>query len=113
MAQDRWLAEQQLKAQERQRKTGFFGGLLQTLGGLAGGGALFSDRRLKQNVEKVSQVGPLGFYSWDWKDGSGSSLGFMADEVEKWHPSAVSTDDAGLQLVNYGDVFRQLAAEGY
>jgi hypothetical protein len=64
----------------------------------AGGGAglamLFSDRRLKENIRPVGEIGPLTVYDWDWipevKDlGLTMTRGFIADEVEAVFPKYV------------------------
>ena len=44
----------------QQAKTQFINQLL------TGAGALFSDRRLKENIRPVSEIGPLTVYDWDW-----------------------------------------------
>lgn len=65
-----------------------------------------SDIRLKTNIRRIGTT-PRGFnaYSWDWKDGSGSSMGVIAQEVQAIEPSAVAANDAtGFLKVNYGRV---------
>jgi hypothetical protein len=63
------------------------------LGGLAqmGGAAItrYSDRRLKTNIRQIGEKWGFPWYTWDWKDGTGSSEGVMADEVEAVLPQAV------------------------
>lgn len=63
------------------------------LGGLAnlGSSAImkWSDRRLKTNIQPAGEKWGLPWYTWDWKDGTGSSEGVMADEVEAVMPEAV------------------------
>lgn len=58
----------------------------------------FSDPRLKTNVVRVSELGDLGVYQWDWieeaKDTSiytQPTLGFMADEVADKYPEFAGT----------------------
>lgn len=61
-----------------------------------------SDERLKTNIRKVGEV-PLPVYEWDWKDGSGSSSGVLAQELEQVMPEAVLTaPGSGLKAVDYG-----------
>jgi len=69
------------------------------LGGLAGlvmqGYSTFSDRRLKENIEKVGEKDGLNWYSWTWNDKAkdlgleGEGEGFLADEVELLYPHLV------------------------
>ncbi len=82
------LADQQANAAASQN-------LIGTAAGVAA--LFFSDPALKTNIEKVSEVGGLGIYQWDWipeAEGtiiaSGLGLGFMADEVQKMYPEFVS-----------------------
>lgn len=66
-----------------------------------------SDRKFKINIEplndSLSVVKSLNGVSFDWKDGSGSSYGFIAQDVEKIIPHAVtkSNDNYG---VNYSTI---------
>lgn len=74
-----------------------------TLGALAGGAGLlkmFSDRRLKSNIEKVADH-PNGFGIYEYDIFGRRERGVMADEVEKIVPEAVSTDKSGFQVVDY------------
>jgi hypothetical protein len=56
-----------------------------------------SDITLKENVETVSNsleiLKSLRGVSFDWKDGSGSTLGVIAQEVEEVLPQLVSTSE--------------------
>lgn len=80
------------------------------MGGLAslGGAAMmapvgtFSDRRLKKNLANIGQH-PSGVprYVWDWKDGSGSDYGVMAQDLFAVRPDAVVDMGNGLLGVNY------------
>lgn len=72
------------------------------VGGLAtlGGAAIKSDRRLKRNIRFKSIRNGHRWYSWDWRDGSGSSEGVIAQQVQKTHPEAVVLQD-GFLAVNY------------
>jgi len=61
--------------------------------------AFASDRRLKTNITKIGTTDQgNNLYSWDWKDGSGSSVGVMADEV----PDRVLMRSDGYLMVDYG-----------
>lgn len=77
------------------------------MGGLMGlGGAIFSDIRLKDNIEKLGTIGKgLNFYSFTYKDGfdlpQGKQYGVMAQEVEKVMPEAVIEMPNGYKAVRY------------
>lgn len=77
---------------------------------LGKGLASLSDRRLKTNVEDTGErVGPLVVYTFDYlRDDypdldmpSGRQRGFMADEVERYYPQAVSVNPHGYKVVDY------------
>lgn len=71
-------------------------------GALVAGAALKSDIRLKKNLRKIGDH-PAGVsrYSWDWKDGSGSSYGVIAQELQAIRPDAVQTMPSGFLGVRY------------
>ena len=65
----------------------------------------FSDRQLKENVEKIDnpleRLMSLNGYVWDWKQPiNQQSAGVMADEIEKVLSEAV-TEHNGLKMVDY------------
>ena len=66
-----------------------------------------SDANLKTNiiplVDALSYVSKLNGVSFDWKDGTGSSYGMVAQEVEKVLPHAVS-DNGSHKSINYSAV---------
>lgn len=76
------------------------GTIASTVGGLA---SIFSDRRLKRDIEKVG-VFPdgLGIYAYRYVMGAKRILGVMADEVAKYRPWALGPVRAGYATVNYG-----------
>lgn len=66
--------------------------------------AMFSDRRLKTNIELLGKAANgLSIYRYDFLEGWGGKgeIGFMADEVELLHPEAVSVHESGFKMVNY------------
>lgn len=76
--------------------------------------ASFSDPRLKENVEQVSQIQDLAVYQWDWiPEVKGSivdkcgNLGFMADEVEAKYPHHVG-EFGGFKVINYTGLLNEL-----
>jgi len=81
-----------------------FGGLGKFMG--AGGfAALFSDERLKENIKKVGEANDgQNIYAYNYKDDpmKRTTLGLMAQEVEKVRPEAVVKDlFSGFKMVNY------------
>lgn len=81
-----------------------FGGLGKFMG--AGGFAsLFSDERLKENIKPVGKSHDgQNIYQYNYKDDplKRTTLGLMAQEVEKVKPEAVHKDPfSGFKMVNY------------
>jgi hypothetical protein len=80
------------------------------LGGLMGGAAamskagMFSDPRLKENVKEVGvdQRTALTLYEFNYLGDDKRYRGVMADEVEMVYPDAVSRDEDGFMMVDYG-----------
>lgn len=77
-------------------------------------GNFFSDRNLKENIEKIGDIGPLSLYQWDWipetKDmliSKFPTMGFVADEVKKHFPEFVK-DFYGFDSVNYSGLLDEL-----
>ena len=67
-----------------------------------------SDATKKTNVQTIEgaqeTVQQLNGVTFDWVDGSGSSYGFIAQEIEKVLPHAVVTSAEGVKSVNYSAV---------
>lgn len=65
-----------------------------------------SDETYKTNVVRLENVRQLldkiSGYSFDWKDGTGSSYGVLAQEVEKVMPNAVTNGER--KTVNYAAI---------
>jgi hypothetical protein len=70
---------------------------------LAGAAApiVFSDRRLKSNIERIG-THKLGIGLYEYDIFGGRQQGVMADEAEKVMPQAVSMHPSGYKMVNYG-----------
>jgi hypothetical protein len=63
---------------------------------------IFSDRRLKEDIEKVGEfTDGLGVYEFRYKDGTERFRGVMADEVEKLRPWALGPVVDGYATVIY------------
>jgi hypothetical protein len=70
----------------------------------------FSDRRLKEDVERIGEGdNGLPIYKYRYKGEPETHIGFMADEVEKVRPDAVGTHSTGYKTVDYD---RATKAEG-
>ena len=80
------------------------GGLLKK--GASWVGSLFSDRRLKNNIEKIGELNGHNWYMWDWnivanKMGlEGKSEGVLADELVNTNPECIGILD-GFMIVDY------------
>jgi hypothetical protein len=96
-----------LTQQTTQRETGV-GDILGTAAQLAGTYFMFSDERLKENIEYVGKSNGHNIYIWDWNDKAKElgiddpTKGVIAQEVIKYMPEAVSKDANGYYMVNYG-----------
>src|SRR6185369_9374972 len=76
------------------------GSIASTVGGIA---SIFSDRRLKRDIERVGEFSDgLGIYAYRHVMGIKRVLGVMADEVAKLRPWALGPTRAGYATVNYG-----------
>lgn len=76
------------------------GTIASTVGGIA---SIFSDRRLKEDVEKVGELPDgLGLYRFRYLGGVMRFVGVMADEVARLRPWALGPTVAGYQTVNMG-----------
>ncbi|MEH6525913.1 MAG: tail fiber domain-containing protein [Sneathiella sp.] len=74
----------------------------------------FSDIRLKENIEKISDVRGLGIYQWDWRPETDGTLvelcgniGFMAHEVQDVYPEFVH-EFSGIKVINYPALLKEL-----
>jgi hypothetical protein len=94
--------------QGQQNNSNMFGALANLggsyLGSTAGSAAfasLFSDRRLKENINYVGKRNGHRLYAYNYKGKPGRYIGVMAQEVKKIKPDAVITLN-GYLAVNYG-----------
>ncbi len=83
----------------------FWGGIGK-LGGQIGAAAISaSERRLKKNIEKISEDHRgFGIYCFEYIPDDlpkGRRIGFMVDEVEPVCPEAIVMDTAGRKCINY------------
>jgi len=77
--------------------------------------AMFSDERMKENIKFVEQTpNGINIYDFDYKPefkdlaGHGRFRGVMAQEIEKFIPSAVKTMFNGYKAVDYSIVFPEV-----
>lgn len=76
------------------------GSIASTVGGIA---SIFSDRRLKTDIEKIGvEPDGLGIYLFRYIGQAARVAGVMADEVAKLRPWALGPRVAGFATVNYG-----------
>lgn len=76
------------------------GSIASTVGGIA---SIFSDRRLKHNIEKIGEKADgLGVYRYSYLGQVSRLIGVMADEVARLRPWALGRTIAGYATVNYG-----------
>ena len=76
------------------------GSIASAVGGIA---SIFSDRRLKRDIERVDEFSDgLGVYEYRYVMSAKRVLGVMADEVAKLRPWALGPKRAGFATVNYG-----------
>lgn len=72
--------------------------------GKGGGGAQFSDRRLKKNIKQIgTRSDGLGIYEFEYIWGGARQIGLMAQEVQSVYPGAVS-ESGGYLMVDYSKV---------
>lgn len=77
---------------------------LQTLGGLGMMGlGIFSDERLKEDIELIGERGGHKWYSYRyiWDAPGTRHEGVMAQDIEQTRPDAVATHENGFKVVNY------------
>lgn len=99
--------QNQLQAHQNQMGGigGLFGSVLGAAGQAGGFGALFSDRRLKTDIQRIGQTdGGLPLYSYRYIDGGPVQIGVMADEAQAVFPDAVIEDASGFLKVDYGRI---------
>lgn len=96
------LAQAQYQgAQAQAAQPGMFDTLLQTAATAAPYIAMFSDERLKENIELVGHEMGYNIYEFDYRDGSGRYRGVMAQNVLEIEPEAVVEHSNGFLMVNY------------
>lgn len=99
---DQYNAQMQQYQMQQAQQQQMLGGLLGLGGNLA---MAFSDRRLKADIERIGENGPLGVYRFRylWDVPGTERIGYMADEVLRVKPEAVS-EVGGWLAVDYGQL---------
>ena len=88
-------------------------GLGNILGSAAQLGGMYllgqSDERLKENIKPIGKSeNGHNLYTWNWNDKAKElgvndpTTGVIAQEIMKYMPEAVITDENGYYMVNYG-----------
>lgn len=94
----------QTSAYNAGQQSGGMGGLGSVLGGAASLYTAFSDARLKKDVRKIADDRRgFGWYEFSYTWGGPRHIGVLAQEVEKFVPSAVS-EIGGLKAVDYAQL---------
>ena len=75
---------------------------------------LFSDERLKEDIKLVGEIAGQNLYTWNWRDtnvtksfAGDAGIGFIAQEVEKNLPHAVTTDKSGYKKITLAEIFKE------
>lgn len=74
--------------------------------------AMFSDRRLKTDIEQVGSHGTLGLYRFRFIGQDDLHVGVMADEVAIHAPYALGSEIGGYATVDYSKLGLQHLVEG-
>ncbi len=97
-ALDRESAKQIASNQEDASMWGAIGSAAVTIGAAA----LFSDRRLKENIKRIgTNLLGIGIYEFNYLWDKVKHIGVMADEVKQIMPKAVIRHSSGYDMVNY------------
>lgn len=78
------------------------GGIGSLLGTAAGAAMMFSDKRLKRDVQFIKKFGKLNWYRYRYVGSDEVHEGVLAHEVKKVQPEAVVRHANGYDMVNYG-----------
>ena len=70
-----------------------------------GAGAMRSDIKLKENINKVgNSPSGINIYEWNYKGNTQRYRGVMAQEILERHPEAVALQPDGYMSVYYGKI---------
>ena len=104
LAQELAIAMKGMKVQKRGDTLGLIGNII---------GGIFSDIRLKTNIEKIGSLNPvIDLYRWEWNEVADElgvnhhpTVGVLAQELIEYRPDLVHMGDDGYFRVNYGGLF--------
>ena len=98
---DTQYAAQVSKAQQKAaNRNALLGAGIQVGGSILGG--MFSDKRLKENIEFIENVDGINIYKFDYIDGEKGQVGVIAQELlETPYKNAVLEDESGYYKVDY------------
>jgi hypothetical protein len=95
------------------KEKGFFTKLWDNTFGVGGLGKIFSDERLKENIQfqHVDSIGmPVYTYNYTYDKGT-PQVGYMAQDVEKIYPDAIS-ETQGFKQVDYSKIIKRAKSIG-
>lgn len=76
-------------------------------------GGIYSDERLKENIEPIGRIRDVDIYEYNFKGLPGKQVGVLAQEVVKTHPRAVIPgNDSKPWMVNYKQLTDELMLAG-
>jgi hypothetical protein len=77
------------------------GDLMNSVAGAAAAAAASSDRRLKENIKLLDEVGGVRIYEFDFIHGKKNRVGVIAQEIKEIMPDIVIKDGDGFYGVKY------------
>jgi hypothetical protein len=84
------------------------------LGSFLGGLGIFSDVRMKENVEPIGRTfDGQTIHKFNYKGDPRTQIGLLAHEVERSHPHAVGEGFGGLKYVDYDAATRESHRAGF
>lgn len=77
-----------------------------------------SDRRLKMNIQSIPELSLERLFDvsdkllkkFTWKQSGKNSYGFIAQQLEKWIPEAVTSNSQGIKSVSYNVAYAKIIA---
>ena len=90
--------------QNAANKNAMIGAIIGGLGSLGGGAlaGIFSDKRLKENIEFIENIDGINIYKFDYINGEKGQIGVIAQELlETPYKDAVLEDKSGYYKVDY------------
>lgn len=102
LVQANYAAQMQGYQNKVNSQNAMMGGLFGLAGTLGTAGIKYSDRRLKEDIERVGTLdNGLPVYSYRYKGSDTPEIGIMAQDVRKRDPGAVHRQPSGYDAVDY------------